>query len=102
MYGCAQMWLSPNGTIRNILNGTVFREPIVVSNIPRVVPGWKKPIIVGRSAVTLRAVDLSGTSAMVLLVVCHQPKRCARPEEVLGYAVNICVKSPDMLLRCQI
>ena len=45
---CAQMWVSPNGTIRNILNGTVFREPIVVKNIPRVVPGWKKPIIVGR------------------------------------------------------
>lgn len=45
-----QMWLSPNGTIRNILNGTVFREPIVVSNIPRLVPGWKRPIVVGRCA----------------------------------------------------
>lgn len=44
------MWLSPNGTIRNILNGTVFREPIVVSNIPRLVPGWKRPIVVGRCA----------------------------------------------------
>lgn len=44
------MWKSPNGTIRNILNGTVFREPIVVSNIPRLVPGWKKPIVVGRHA----------------------------------------------------
>ena len=51
--GCGwllQMWLSPNGTIRNILNGTVFREPIVVSNIPRLVPGWKRPIVVGRCA----------------------------------------------------
>ena len=47
-FGLKQMWLSPNGTIRNILNGTVFREPIVVGNIPRVVPGWKKPIVVGR------------------------------------------------------
>ena len=47
-FGLKNMWLSPNGTIRNILNGTVFREPIVVSNIPRVVPGWKKPIVVGR------------------------------------------------------
>jgi isocitrate dehydrogenase len=47
-FGLKKMWLSPNGTIRNILNGTVFREPIVVSNIPRVVPGWKKPIVVGR------------------------------------------------------
>ena len=45
-----QMWRSPNGTIRNILNGTVFREPIVISNIPRLVPGWTKPIIVGRHA----------------------------------------------------
>jgi isocitrate dehydrogenase len=51
------MWVSPNGTIRNILNGTVFREPIVVSNIPRVVPGWKKPIIVGRCASALKAQD---------------------------------------------
>ncbi|KAG5181985.1 hypothetical protein JKP88DRAFT_320262 [Tribonema minus] len=45
-----QMWRSPNGTIRNILNGTVFREPIVISNIPRLVPGWTKPIVVGRHA----------------------------------------------------
>ncbi|CAG9465898.1 unnamed protein product [Pedinophyceae sp. YPF-701] len=45
-----QMWRSPNGTIRNILGGTVFREPIVVSNVPRLVPGWKKPIVVGRHA----------------------------------------------------
>ena len=43
-----KMWLSPNGTIRDILNGTVFREPIIASNIPGVVPGWKKPIVVGR------------------------------------------------------
>ena len=46
----AQMWKSPNGTIRNILNGTVFREPIVISNIPRLVPGWTAPIVVGRCA----------------------------------------------------
>ena len=44
------MWRSPNGTIRNILNGTVFREPIVISNIPRLVPGWTQPIIIGRHA----------------------------------------------------
>ena len=44
------MWKSPNGTIRNILDGTVFREAIVISNIPRLVPGWTKPIIVGRHA----------------------------------------------------
>ncbi|XP_022687712.1 isocitrate dehydrogenase [NADP] cytoplasmic-like isoform X1 [Varroa jacobsoni] len=45
-----QMWKSPNGTIRNILGGTVFREAIVCSNIPRLVPGWKKPIVIGRHA----------------------------------------------------
>jgi isocitrate dehydrogenase len=44
------MWKSPNGTIRNILNGTVFREPILIKNIPRLVPGWKKPIVIGRHA----------------------------------------------------
>ena len=45
-----KMWKSPNGTIRNILNGTVFREPIIIKNIPRLVPGWKQPIIIGRHA----------------------------------------------------
>ncbi|KAI1001504.1 Isocitrate dehydrogenase [NADP] [Podosphaera aphanis] len=45
-----KMWLSPNGTIRNALGGTVFREPIVIPRIPRLVPGWKKPIIIGRHA----------------------------------------------------
>lgn len=44
------MWKSPNGTIRTILNGTVFREPIVLEKIPRIVPGWTKPIIIGRHA----------------------------------------------------
>lgn len=44
------MWKSPNGTIRNILNGTVFREPIIIKNIPRLIPGWKLPIIIGRHA----------------------------------------------------
>lgn len=45
-----KMWKSPNGTIRNILGGTVFREPIVIDNIPRLVPGWTKPIVIGRHA----------------------------------------------------
>ena len=44
------MWKSPNGTIRNILNGTVFREPIICKNVPRLVPGWTQPIIIGRHA----------------------------------------------------
>ena len=45
-----QMWKSPNGTIRNILDGTVFREPIICSNVPRLVPGWTQPICIGRHA----------------------------------------------------
>src|SRR5512140_2949683 len=49
-FNLKQMWKSPNGTIRNILDGTVFREPIVISNIPRLIPGWKKPIVIGRHA----------------------------------------------------
>ena len=49
-FGLKKMWRSPNGTIRNILGGTVFREPIIISNIPRLVPGWKKPICIGRHA----------------------------------------------------
>jgi isocitrate dehydrogenase len=49
-FGLKHMWRSPNGTIRNILGGVVFREPIVVSSIPRFVPGWTKPIIIGRHA----------------------------------------------------
>ncbi|MFT8358825.1 NADP-dependent isocitrate dehydrogenase [Bifidobacterium aquikefiri] len=49
-FGLKKMWKSPNGTIRNILGGTIFREPIVISNVPRLVPGWTKPIIVARHA----------------------------------------------------
>jgi isocitrate dehydrogenase len=49
-FGLKKMWKSPNGTIRNILGGVVFREPIVISNVPRLVPGWTDPIVVGRHA----------------------------------------------------
>ncbi len=49
-FGLKKMWKSPNGTIRNILDGTVFREPIIISNVPRLVPGWKQPICIGRHA----------------------------------------------------
>lgn len=49
-FGLKKMWRSPNGTIRNILGGVIFREPIIISNIPRLVPGWNKPIIIGRHA----------------------------------------------------
>ncbi|MBB2892561.1 NADP-dependent isocitrate dehydrogenase [Flexivirga oryzae] len=49
-FGLKEMWRSPNGTIRNILGGVIFREPIIISNVPRLVPGWTKPIIIGRHA----------------------------------------------------
>lgn len=59
-FGLKQMWRSPNGTIRNILGGVIFREPIIISNIPRLVPGWTKPIVIGRHAFgdQYRATDL--------------------------------------------
>jgi isocitrate dehydrogenase len=59
-FGLKKMWKSPNGTIRNILGGVIFREPIIISNIPRLVPGWTKPIIIGRHAFgdQYRATDL--------------------------------------------
>ena len=49
-FGLKKMWRSPNGTIRNILGGTVFREPIICKNVPRLVPGWTRPIVIGRHA----------------------------------------------------
>lgn len=49
-FNLKKMWLSPNGTIRNILGGTVFREPILCKNIPKLVPGWTQPIVIGRHA----------------------------------------------------
>src|SRR5215471_3299881 len=49
-FNLKKMWLSPNGTIRNILGGTIFRAPIVIKNVPRLVPGWTKPIVIGRHA----------------------------------------------------
>jgi isocitrate dehydrogenase len=69
-FGLKQMWKSPNGTIRNILGGTVFREPIVISNIPRLVPGWTKPIVIGRHAFgdQYRATDavIKGTGKLTM------------------------------------
>ena len=60
-----EMWRSPNGTIRNILGGTVFREPIIIKNVPRLVPGWTQPIVIGRHAFgdQYRATDFKVPSA---------------------------------------
>jgi len=71
-FGLKKMWRSPNGTIRNILNGTVFREPITTSNVPKYVPGWEEPIVIGRHAFgdQYKATDLKvskpGTAKIVI------------------------------------
>ncbi|ALE19237.1 NADP-dependent isocitrate dehydrogenase [Lawsonella clevelandensis] len=64
-FGLKKMWKSPNGTIRNILGGTIFRAPIIMANVPRLVPGWTKPIIIGRHAFgdQYRATDFKAPSA---------------------------------------
>jgi isocitrate dehydrogenase len=69
-FGLKKMWRSPNGTIRNILGGVIFREPIIMQNVPRLVPGWTKPIIVGRHAFgdQYRATDFRFPSAGTLTV----------------------------------
>jgi isocitrate dehydrogenase len=65
-----EMWRSPNGTIRNILGGTIFREPIICKNVPRLVPGWTKPIIIGRHAYgdQYRATDFKFPTAGTLSI----------------------------------
>ena len=59
-FGLKKMWRSPNGTIRNIVGGTIFRQPIIMNNVPRLVPGWTEPIVIGRHAFgdQYRATDL--------------------------------------------
>jgi isocitrate dehydrogenase len=85
-FGLKEMYRSPNGTIRNILGGVIFREPIVISNIPRLVPGWTKPIVIGRHAFgdQYRATDLvvpgEGT-----LTLTYTPKGGKEPVELDVY-----------------
>ena len=76
-----KMWKSPNGTIRNILGGTVFREPIICKNIPRLVPNWKKPIVVGRHAHAdqYKATDVRLPGAGTLKMV-FEPKGGGAPQ----------------------
>ena len=72
-FGLKQMWRSPNGTIRNILGGVIFRQPIICKNVPRLVPGWTKPIVVGRHAYgdQYRATDFKfpGAGKLTLMFV---------------------------------
>ena len=69
-FGLKEMWRSPNGTIRNILGGTIFREPIICKNVPRLVPGWTQPIIIGRHAYgdQYRATDFKFPTAGTLSI----------------------------------
>ena len=69
-FGLKKMWKSPNGTIRNILGGTIFREPIICNNVPRLIPGWTEPIIIGRHAYgdQYRATDFRFPGAGVLTI----------------------------------
>ncbi len=85
-FGLKEMYRSPNGTIRNILGGVIFREPIVISNIPRLVPGWTKPIVIGRHAFgdQYRATDMvvPGEGALTLT---YTPKDGSDPIELDVY-----------------
>jgi isocitrate dehydrogenase len=85
-FGLKEMYRSPNGTIRNILGGVIFREPIVISNIPRLVPGWTKPIVIGRHAFgdQYRATDLVVPGAGTLTLT-YAPKDGAEPVELDVY-----------------
>jgi isocitrate dehydrogenase len=85
-FGLQEMYRSPNGTIRNILGGVIFREPIVISNIPRLVPGWTKPIIIGRHAFgdQYRATDLV-VEAEGKLTLTYTPKDGSQPVELDVY-----------------
>jgi isocitrate dehydrogenase len=85
-FGLKRMYPSPNGTIRNVLGGVIFREPIVIANVPRLVPGWKKPIVIGRHAFgdQYRATDLvvpgEGT-----LTLTYTPRDGGEPVELDVY-----------------
>ncbi len=82
------MWKSPNGTIRNELNGTVFREPIMIKNIPRLIPHWDKPIVIGRHAFgdQYRATDLKvPNKARVFLKVVNEDTKDVQEIEVCSF-----------------
>ncbi len=85
-FGLKKMWKSPNGTIRNILDGTVFREPIIISNVPRLVPGWKKPICIGRHAFgdQYRATDFT-TKGKGKLTITFTPDDGSEPQSYEVY-----------------
>jgi isocitrate dehydrogenase len=85
-FNLKKMWKSPNGSIRNELNGTVFREPIVIDNIPRLIPGWTEPIVIGRHAFgdQYKATDLVINKPGTFKIV-FEPKDGSKTEEHVVY-----------------
>jgi isocitrate dehydrogenase len=85
-FGLKRMYRSPNGTIRNVLGGVIFREPIVISNVPRLVPGWTKPIVIGRHAFgdQYRATDTLIPGAGTLTLT-YTPRDGSEPVELNVY-----------------
>lgn len=85
-FGLKKMWKSPNGTIRNIIGGTVFREPILIKNVPRLVPGWEHPICIGRHAFgdQYRATDFL-TKGKGKLTITFTPEDGSEPQEYNVY-----------------
>lgn len=95
-FSLTAMYKSPNGTIRNELNGTVFREPIIIKNIPRLVPGWTKPIVIGRHAFgdQYRATDFVAKEPGDFLIT-FKPKDASKPAvEMKAYEF----KNPGVLM----
>jgi len=89
-FGLKKMWKSPNGTIRNILGGVVFREPIVIKNVPRLIPGWTDPIVVGRHAFgdQYRATDFRVPGPGTLRMVFQGDDGTVIDEEVFRYPAS--------------
>ena len=95
-FNLKKMYRSPNGTIRNELNGTVFREPIVIKNIPRLVPGWTQPIIIGRHAFgdQYRATDFVAKEAGDFIMTFKPKNPASPPTEMKAYTF----KNPGVLM----
>ena len=103
-FGLKKMWKSPNGTIRNILDGTVFREPIICRNVPRLVPGWTRPICIGRHAFgdQYRATDVVTKGPGKLTMTFTGENGESRSWEVYdfkGDGVALCMYNTDASIR---
>ena len=103
-FGLKKMWKSPNGTIRNILDGTVFREPIICRNVPRLVPGWTQPICIGRHAFgdQYRATDVvtGGRGTLTMTFTAEDgTTRSWKVYDFAGAGVAMCMYNTDASIR---